>query len=157
MVAPHFVALASKYKTKGVFVKVDVDNAKDVAQKYQVRSMPTFMFFHKGIKVEEFSGAQVSKLTETVERLIKSCSRKTFPSRTLGWWQYDVISQPSVEPDSHWAPPDLAHHQQPQLQKLLVLVDERILGQIQMLVHNSEPLLPFLPNPDNICSLCHRI
>lgn len=95
MVAPHFMALASKHKTKAVFVKVDVDNAKDVAQKYQVRSMPTFMFFHKGVKVEEFSGAQVSKLTETVERLIKSCSRKTFPSPTLAC--HDKTSSRSLQ------------------------------------------------------------
>ena len=48
-----------------------VDKAKDAAQQYGVRAMPTFLFFHKGTKVAEMKGADSGKLTQIVEELVK--------------------------------------------------------------------------------------
>jgi thioredoxin 1 len=46
--------------------QVDVDALAGVAQRYQVRSMPTFVFIKGGQEVARFSGASVEKLRATI-------------------------------------------------------------------------------------------
>jgi len=65
MIAPAVAALSNKYPNV-VFLKVDVDELRETATSYGVRSMPTFQFFIKGSKVDEFSGADASKLESLV-------------------------------------------------------------------------------------------
>ncbi|XP_071385751.1 thioredoxin-like [Centroberyx affinis] len=68
MIAPKFEAL-SKEHTDCVFLKVDVDDAADVASACKIQSMPTFHFYKKGNKVGEFSGADAGKLEQMVKSL----------------------------------------------------------------------------------------
>ncbi|CAG0884732.1 unnamed protein product [Cyprideis torosa] len=68
MIAPKLVDM-SKELPDVVFLKVDVDELEDVAAKYQVSCMPTFIFFKNGNKVHEFSGANAEKLRGEIERL----------------------------------------------------------------------------------------
>lgn len=50
-----------------VFAQVDVDKAKDVAQKCGISAMPTFQFFRQGRgKVDEVKGADVQQLTTKI-------------------------------------------------------------------------------------------
>jgi len=49
-----------------VFLKVDVDQNPDISGACNVRSMPTFHFYQKGQLVDQFSGADVSRLQHTV-------------------------------------------------------------------------------------------
>lgn len=44
-IAPKFERLSGKYSTTK-FLKVDVDECSDVAQDYNVRSMPVWFFAH---------------------------------------------------------------------------------------------------------------
>jgi thioredoxin 1 len=44
------------------FVKVDVDDADDVAAACGIQAMPTFQFFKGGAKVDEMKGADQAKL-----------------------------------------------------------------------------------------------
>jgi thioredoxin 1 len=46
-IAPHIEKLA-KEKPNVSFVKVDVDEAQEVAAEYRIRAMPTFMLFKGG-------------------------------------------------------------------------------------------------------------
>ncbi|SPJ81508.1 related to thioredoxin [Fusarium torulosum] len=48
------------------FVKVDVDQAVDIAQEYNIRAMPTFIMFKHGEKVGEVVGADPSKVKALV-------------------------------------------------------------------------------------------
>ncbi|KAI4884985.1 hypothetical protein NFI96_020251, partial [Prochilodus magdalenae] len=58
MIGPYFKKLSQSPDNKNVvFLKVDVDEAQDVASSCGIRSMPTFHFYKNGEKVEEFSGA----------------------------------------------------------------------------------------------------
>ncbi|ORY48954.1 thioredoxin-domain-containing protein [Rhizoclosmatium globosum] len=84
MVAPRFDALSSKFPNC-VFLKVDVDDQKDIAATHGVRAMPTFMLFKEGRKIEEVVGADINK----VERLVTThaAGSSGFPSsggRVLG-------------------------------------------------------------------------
>lgn len=75
MISPVYESMARKPEYKDVhFLKVDVDEAQDVAKEYQIRSMPTFLFIRNGQVVENFSGALVDKLQSTVAGLVSAQS-----------------------------------------------------------------------------------
>lgn len=65
IIAPKLEEMAQTY-TDVIFLKVDVDDCEEVATAYQISCMPTFMFFKKGQKVAEFSGANAEKIRELV-------------------------------------------------------------------------------------------
>ncbi|XP_060780851.1 thioredoxin-like [Neoarius graeffei] len=67
-IAPCFKALSEDAENANVvFLKVDVDDAQDVAQFCEIRCMPTFYFYKNGKKLEEFSGSNHTKLEELVK------------------------------------------------------------------------------------------
>ncbi|CCA74139.1 related to TRX2-thioredoxin II [Serendipita indica DSM 11827] len=68
MIAPTFEKLAQQYAGKVNFVKVDVDEAQEVAQKYSVTAMPTFIFLKGSDVVHTIRGARNAELTNAVER-----------------------------------------------------------------------------------------
>ncbi|KAJ1434197.1 thioredoxin-like protein [Ochromonadaceae sp. CCMP2298] len=68
-IAPAYQSLSEQF-TDVVFLKVDVDVAQGVAARYEVMSMPTFLFLKGGKVVGRFSGASVQKLVETIEELM---------------------------------------------------------------------------------------
>ena len=47
-------------------VKVDVDDAEEVAAHCSIQAMPTFHFYKGGAKVGEFSGADQAKLAALI-------------------------------------------------------------------------------------------
>lgn len=54
-IAPTFERLSNTY-SQAVFLKVDVDKLEDVAQRYNVTSMPTFLSFKDMQKVQDIRG-----------------------------------------------------------------------------------------------------
>lgn len=67
MIAPTFEKIASE-NPDIVFVKVDVDEADDVAAMCGIQAMPTFQFYKSGAKVDEFRGANVAQLQALVAK-----------------------------------------------------------------------------------------
>lgn len=67
-IAPHYESLSHRYQNRARFLKVDVDEAQDVAQFCSVSAMPTFHFYRDGRKVAQFSGADPNQLDRTVEQ-----------------------------------------------------------------------------------------
>ncbi|KAG8459892.1 hypothetical protein KFE25_010941 [Diacronema lutheri] len=65
MIGPRFTAMASEFDDVR-FLKVDVDEAQDVAAHCGIRSMPTFHFYHQGQLIEQFSGADEGRLRSIV-------------------------------------------------------------------------------------------
>jgi thioredoxin 1 len=67
MIAPAYDAMsAQKEFSDVIFLKVDVDEVPDLAEKFQVQAMPTFLFLKGNQEVDRFSGASADKLRETV-------------------------------------------------------------------------------------------
>jgi len=68
MIAPFFAEMAEKYPDV-TFVKVDVDEADELAAACGISAMPTFQFYKNGSKVSEMKGANKTKLEQTVTEL----------------------------------------------------------------------------------------
>ncbi|KAF8643432.1 hypothetical protein HU200_066862 [Digitaria exilis] len=64
-IAPVFVEFAKKYPHV-FFLKVDVDEFKEVAAEYQIEAMATFHFIKNGVKVELIISAKKDELATKV-------------------------------------------------------------------------------------------
>jgi thioredoxin 1 len=68
MIAPILKDLAKDYKDKIKIAKIDVDAEGDLAQKYNIVSIPTIMIFNKGQIVHQQVGAVPR---QALEKMIK--------------------------------------------------------------------------------------
>ena len=57
MLAPTLESVAKEYGSKVQLVKVNTDESPQDASTYGISSLPTVIFFKKGVKVGQFSGA----------------------------------------------------------------------------------------------------
>ena len=57
MMAPVMEELGKKFKNKITFGKLNVDDNKEIAQKYNIRSIPNFILFDEGKIKDNFVGA----------------------------------------------------------------------------------------------------
>jgi thioredoxin 1 len=57
MIAPSLEELSGQFDGKAKIVKIDVDQANDLARSYGVRSIPTLVFFKGGKPVDTVVGA----------------------------------------------------------------------------------------------------
>mmetsp|Transcript_8027 Transcript_8027/g.17040 ORF Transcript_8027/g.17040 Transcript_8027/m.17040 type:complete len:166 (+) Transcript_8027:70-567(+) len=67
MIAPVFKELSDDYGSRAQFIKVDVDDNAEAAQKYGVSAMPTFLFVKGGEVVDRLMGANAVRLKELIE------------------------------------------------------------------------------------------
>lgn len=68
MIGPKFEAMSSEF-TDVAFVKVDVDENKEVAAHCKIQSMPTFQFWRDCQCVNSFSGADEGRLRAMISSL----------------------------------------------------------------------------------------
>lgn len=73
MIGPVFEKLAEKYEKDMYFVKIDVDEANDIAEMYQITALPTIKSFVNGKAIPKFDmrGADSAKLTKLVQEFVK--------------------------------------------------------------------------------------
>ena len=64
MIAPVLDELSAKYEGQVTFVKVNVDNDPEVAQRFGVMSIPTLITFKDGQKVKQVAGFQPKPMLE---------------------------------------------------------------------------------------------
>jgi thioredoxin 1 len=72
LIAPTVEELAQKYEGKIKICKANVDEVPEIASEYAVLSIPTLIFFKKGKRIDEVTGA-ISKeeLEEHIEKALK--------------------------------------------------------------------------------------
>ncbi|KAB5589189.1 hypothetical protein CTheo_7364 [Ceratobasidium theobromae] len=81
-IAPTYAALAKEY-TNAIFTKCDVDAVTEVAKKYSVSAMPTFIFIKNGKKIDQLRGADRDALRSKV-RLHATGGAFSGKGQTLG-------------------------------------------------------------------------
>ncbi|KAI8930247.1 thioredoxin [Entophlyctis helioformis] len=64
VISPKFHQFSKEYDA--FFIQVDVDEVPDVAQKCNIRAMPTFQIFENGTMTKEVVGADPRKLLEAI-------------------------------------------------------------------------------------------
>ena len=80
MVIPIYEKLSEEYQGKFKFCMIDVDQNKEMAMKYEIRSIPMQKFFNDGENVDEILGAYPeSAIRAKVEEILKR-----FPSDEKG-------------------------------------------------------------------------
>ncbi|KAG0378663.1 hypothetical protein BGX24_003188 [Mortierella sp. AD032] len=91
VIAPIYdeLVLAKGSQIKGV--KVDIGMAQASGRAYEVRSTPTFMFFLRGEKFSQFSGADQAELRSSIDLLIYS-AHPAHPHALLSLHQYKGLS-----------------------------------------------------------------
>jgi len=90
-IAPLYLQLSQTHENL-LFLKVDVDARKDIAQAHSVSSMPTFVFFKAGTEIFRFSGAN----TDTLKAKVQAYNTPEGASEEEGDL-YGVIEVPSTQ------------------------------------------------------------
>ncbi len=72
MMAPILEDVSEKYKRQCFFYQVDIDSAEELAEKYNIESVPTIVVFKKGVEVARTTGYQ--EMEEFEEFLKKAIS-----------------------------------------------------------------------------------
>ncbi len=71
MMAPVIDELSEKFKGKIKFGKINVDDNQELAQRFDVNSIPNFILFKEGKKIEQFVGGMPEEeFTEKLEKFI---------------------------------------------------------------------------------------
>ncbi|KAK5119022.1 hypothetical protein LTR62_000233 [Meristemomyces frigidus] len=99
---PAFDSLAEQF-SNALFVKVDLNLARDMGAKYQVRATPTFLTFSKAVKQDEWSGADPTLLKSNVETLMQ----KTFPPHPHTTLKVPSLQYGSLKPVTYAKIPPL--------------------------------------------------
>jgi len=68
MIAPKIVKMADELKDVCLFAKVDVDEAQEISEEYEIQAMPTFLCFANGVKVGTVTGANEQKVREMITK-----------------------------------------------------------------------------------------
>lgn len=68
-VAPVFEKLAEVYPSIS-FLKVDVDESPELAEKFEIQAMPTFLFLKDGRIVKRIEGADLRVMEEGFSLLV---------------------------------------------------------------------------------------
>lgn len=93
LVYPTYDSLAQEH-SDALFVKVDINEARDIAMKYGIRATPTFMTFSKGKKLDEWTGADPTLLKRNVEQLLQT----TFPPHPHTLFKLPTLQFGSLKP-----------------------------------------------------------
>jgi thioredoxin 1 len=71
MIGPTIDELAEEYEGKAKVCKVNVDEERELAEKYKIRSIPAIIFFKDGEIVDQMIGAaSKDKFKEKIDKLI---------------------------------------------------------------------------------------
>lgn len=99
---PTFDTLAEEHGNT-LFIKVDINEARDIAMKYQIRATPTFMTFSRGTKLDEWTGADPNQLKANVERVLQH----TFPPHPHTQLRVPTLQFGSLKPYTYAKVPPL--------------------------------------------------
>ncbi|MXQ88434.1 hypothetical protein E5288_WYG006767 [Bos mutus] len=66
-----------------MFANVDVDNARELAQTYHIKAVPTFQLFKQTKKIFELCGADAKKLEEKIREFMRRIMREHGPHKCV--------------------------------------------------------------------------
>lgn len=77
-IKPIFKQIAKEQSENFLFYAVDLEKCPKVAEKYKIKSVPTFFIFKNNVKIGSFTGSKTKlKLLETIEDIIRNSNKAT--------------------------------------------------------------------------------
>jgi thioredoxin 1 len=73
--APEFAKLSKEMK-KVAFVKINVDVGRDIAQEFQIESIPAFKLFHDGNVAKSFVGFDGEAISKAIVSLVSDSKKE---------------------------------------------------------------------------------
>lgn len=71
MIAPHVDAIATEYAGKVKVMKVNIDEEREITERYNIMSIPTLLFFKDGKVVDQMVGAVPKPtITDKLEQIL---------------------------------------------------------------------------------------
>jgi thioredoxin 1 len=71
MIAPHVDSIATDYSGRVKVLKVNIDEEREITERYNVMSIPTLLFFKDGKVVDQVVGAVPKKaISDRLESLL---------------------------------------------------------------------------------------
>ncbi|XP_033918468.1 glutaredoxin-3 [Melopsittacus undulatus] len=77
------MAVLAKEHTQVAFAKLEAEAVPEVSEKYEISSVPTFLFFKNSQKVDRLDGAHAPELTKRVQRHASSSSLSAGPNDSV--------------------------------------------------------------------------
>ncbi len=65
-ISPVISLLEEKYNNGIVVVKVDIDECDDISNEYEIKSLPTILYFKKGDLIDKFIGANMKEIEKKI-------------------------------------------------------------------------------------------
>lgn len=109
-IAPLYSSLSDNFVDQAVFLKVNCDDAEDIARAHDISAMPTFQFFHARRLVESFSGADAPRLRTAVANLLREIEANIAPRDEQGGGEYRPHHENPQRQQPH--PPSRQPHEQ---------------------------------------------
>lgn len=66
MIAPMVEKFSEQYAEGATFLKVDVDQIPDLAQRYEISAMPTLVFIKNGAEITKVVGANMGAVKQNI-------------------------------------------------------------------------------------------
>lgn len=66
MIAPMVEKFSEQYAEGAIFLKVDVDQLPELAQRYEISAMPTLAFIKNGKEITKVVGANVAAIKQNI-------------------------------------------------------------------------------------------
>ncbi|KJH42011.1 putative thioredoxin [Dictyocaulus viviparus] len=67
IIGPKFIKMAEEIKSV-LFMKIDVDENEEIASRYDIKVMPTFIFIRNGEQIDAVSGSLEDELRQKIEQ-----------------------------------------------------------------------------------------
>ncbi|XP_017862566.1 PREDICTED: thioredoxin-2 [Drosophila arizonae] len=84
LIGPRLEEFAQEYADCLVIIKVDVDDNEDLAEEYDVSSMPSFLIIKNKIKLEQFVGSSGERVQSTLQKFCGKRDEKTATAAGAG-------------------------------------------------------------------------
>ncbi|MHA1399415.1 MAG: thioredoxin [Candidatus Heimdallarchaeaceae archaeon] len=70
-ISPYFEVLSDKYSDKMRFLSINIDKEPEIAQRYMITNLPTFIIFKNGEPHNSLPGASRKKLLKFIEETLE--------------------------------------------------------------------------------------
>ncbi|XP_034103403.1 thioredoxin-2 [Drosophila nasuta] len=68
IIGPHLEQMATEYEDCLLVLKIDVDDNEELAEQYDVNSMPSFVIIKDKVTLEQFAGSNAEKVQTTLQK-----------------------------------------------------------------------------------------